>query len=219
MIPEPINSNPFITGDQSLAALEALGLKPDWLLNAVLIGVQQAQGITPFHPVTSRGFTQWSETVAALRQKLVDQGWTMADPQNSPRITSPDCSSSILVIGGNDKTALSKNINPGTNRRRGPATVSATQCNGQQMFDLGSVEIPLVMAANEPIAWVLLYHWSKDNPQVRAELSLPLTMVDGHFDKWLHRILLPSQDLSDFAIPLRPSGPADDVDFRIVELK
>lgn len=66
MTSEPLRLEPFISSAQAPSALEVLGLDSDTLTISVLRGVRQAQNITNFHPVTARGFVQWSETVAAL---------------------------------------------------------------------------------------------------------------------------------------------------------
>ncbi|MFJ4210469.1 hypothetical protein ACIPY2_18610 [Paenarthrobacter sp. NPDC089675] len=214
---EPLRLEPFVSSDDATKALASLGLESATLTTSVLRGVRQAQNVTNFHPVTARGFVQWSETVGALREQLNEQEWTQADPQNSPRVFSPDGLTSIMVIGGNANTALSKDVIPGTARRRGPATDAAVQCNGQQVLDL-VFELPVVKQTQVPLTWVLLYHWSRDEPVVRAELSLPAQITNGDITQWTQRIILPPIDLSDFEISRRPIGPQDDVDFRIVEL-
>ena len=196
--------------------LEQLGLNSELLTTSVLQGVSRAQDITTFHPVTARGFTQWSETVASLREQLDERGWTRSNPQNSPRIISPDGKTSIIVAGGNAQTGRSHEIVPSTARRRGPATRSAVQCNGQGMLDI-SLAMPAGWNPGAELGWVLLYHWSTDEPTVRAEISLPTEIDDGIIKNWNHRILLPPQDLTSFVVSQRPDEPMDEVDFRIVE--
>lgn len=196
--------------------LEQLGLDSELLTRSVLHGVYRAQDITTFHPVTARGFTQWSETVASLREQLDEREWTRSKPQNSPRIISPDGKTSIIVVGGNAQTGRSHEVTPSTARCRGPATSSAVQCNGPGMLDI-SLEMPTGWNAGAELVWVLLYHWSTDEPLVRAELSLPTEIDDGIIKSWNHRILLPPQDLTTFVASQRPNESMDEVDFRIVE--
>jgi len=217
------NANEALT--PSLASLE---LPEIALLTAVRMGVSSARNITSFHPVTARGFIQWSETVASLRQALDEDGWKSSNPKNSPRITSPDGRTSILVIGGNANTGVSLDVDPATARRRGPATEAAVQGNGKGRGQRGGIpgqgvlDIDIVLdLKREPKqsqTWVLLYHWSTDEPVVRAELSLPISIEDGEIKTWEHRILLPAQGIEDFEISSRPAGsPEDDVDFTISE--
>lgn len=218
MIPEPLQFQPYVTAQDAPSVLALLGLDNGVLMDSVRTGVARAQDVTAFHPVTARGYTQWSETVAYLRQELVGRQWAQGDPQNSPRVFSPDGKTSIMVVGGNADTGVSVEKDPRTARRRGPATRAAVQCNGQQMLDV-ILELPATWDRQEPLTWVLLYHWSKDEPTVRAELSLPAAVTDdGDISRWSHRILLPPQDLTSFEVPQRPAGPQDDIDFRIVEL-
>ncbi len=147
-----------------------------------------------------------------------------------PRITSPDGRTSILVIGGNANTGVSLDVDPATARRRGPATEAAVQGNGNGkgrgqrggIPGQGALDIDIVLdLKREPKqsqTWVLLYHWSTDEPVVRAELSLPISIEDGEIKTWEHRILLPAQGIEDFEISSRPAGsPEDDVDFTISE--
>lgn len=215
MIPEPLLSDPFIPAGDSSAALAHLGLDAEVLTDAVLTGVRRAQDINAFYPVTARGFTQWSETVAFLRESLLKRDWTKEDPQNSPRVTSPDSKFSIMVVGGNASTGMSLQAKPGTARRRGPATTAAVEINVQQMLDLPG--LPIATVGRAPSTWVLLYHCSYSESVVRAELSLPDAINDGDISNWHSRILLPPVELADVDISLNPLGPQDDVDFRITQ--
>lgn len=208
--------------------LESLGVHESALLAAVKAGVSGANNVTAFHPITARGFTQWSETVASLRQSLNEEGWTRSNPKNSPRITSPDGRTSIIVIGGNADTGVSADVSPTTSRRRGPATEAAVRSNsrnrgparwipGQGVLDIDLV-LDMKRNSDPSKTWVLLYHWATDEPVVRAELSLPISIEEGEIKRWEHRILLPAQNVEDFAITFGPAGgPEDDVDFTISE--
>jgi hypothetical protein len=210
--------------------LASLDLREEDLLGAVQDGVNGAKNVTKFHPVTARGFVQWSETVASLRQALGQNGWDASDPKNSPRITSPDGLVSIMVIGGDEHTGVSLDVDPTTARRRGPATRDAVLRNAvgarlspRVMKGQGAlgIEVALGLGADseEPQNWVLLYHWSTSEPLVRAELSLPVAIEDEKIKTWRHRILLPPQGLEEFELTARPAGsPDDDVDFMVSEL-
>lgn len=215
MIPDAFGHQAYVAAEEAPRVLDSMNLDTAVLMDSVRVGVRQAQNINTFHPVTARGFTQWSDTVAYLRQALDRRGWTSEDPQNSPRVVGPEKTMSIMVVGGNSDTGVSLDLDPGTARRRGPTTKAAVQSNGQLTLELG-LELPLAQDGNQPLTWILLYHWSRTQPEVRAELSLPVRITDEYeISRWSHRILLPPANLSDFDIPLRPAGPQDDVDFRI----
>lgn len=225
MVEAALNPHSSSTATEALTpSLVSLELPEMALLAAVRMGVSSARNITAFHPVTARGFIQWSETVASLRQALDEDGWKRSDPKNSPRITSPDGRTSIMVIGGNADTGVSMDVAPATARRRGPATEAAVQGNGKRrgIPGQGVLDIDIVLdlkrEPKESQTWVLLYHWSTDEPVVRAELSLPVSIEDGEIKTWEHRILLPAQGIEDFEISSRPAvSPEDDVDFTISE--
>lgn len=223
-----VSEVPSSSSRTSVPSLASLELPETALLSAVRAGVNSARTVTSFHPVTARGFIQWSETVASLRNSLDEQGWRCSNPKNSPRITSPDGRTVIMVIGGNADTGVSPDVSPATARRRGPATEEAVRGNlrpgryrqvipGQGVLDIGLV-LDLQREPEGPQTWVLLYHWSTSKPEVRAELSLPLSVEDGEIRNWEHRIILPAQGLEEFEITSRPAtGPQDDVDFMISE--
>lgn len=211
----------------SFPTLDSLGIEQTVLMDAVRSGVVRASDITSFHPTTARGFVQWSETVASLRQDLDGRGWKMTNPKNSPRITSPDGQTTIMVIGGNDDTGVSQDVPPQVARRRGPSTHAAVEANDVKGGGLrggiqGALDIVLEMPRIQqcPQNWALLYHWSTKDLSIRAELSLPAAIEDGMITSWGPRILLPSQGMEgfDFDIMPQPVSPEDDVDFRIVEL-
>lgn len=215
------SQGPIPFGEEDAPTLASLGLNEEVLTGAVRQGVQQATNITAFHPVTTRGFVQWAETVASLRQALADKDWEISDPQNSPRVSSPDGKTSILVIGGNADTGRSPKVMPRTARRRGPTTHAAVESNGPGLGLRGGVQgvlIEMPRPAEESQTWVLLYYWSTDSAEVRAELSLPLSIEAGEITTWGPRILLPRQDLTEFEIPALPTGPQHDVEFTIEEL-
>jgi hypothetical protein len=69
------------------------------------------------------------------------------------------------------------------------ATAEAVNRNFLQLtlpFDLGDEEP--TEDDGGTATWVLLYHVTE--AEIRAELSLPDSMVDGYIDTWLERIVL-----------------------------
>jgi len=218
MIPDFAAHEPRTAPDEASMALEQLGLTPEILLSAARAGIRQAREITDFHPVTARGMVQWMETVASLRSSLAEHSWTLGNPKNSPRTFSPDGRTSVMVMGGDENTG-SPSAPPQAARRRGPSTRATMQCNGQGLLDV-PLSLPRGWADQDPLTWVLVYHWSRKAPRLQAELSLARNLdEDGCTFDWHHRILLPDEDLREFDIPQRPAAPDFDIDFRIQELK
>jgi hypothetical protein len=91
---------------------------------------------------------------------------------------------------------------PSTRYEKGIATVEAVSRNFVQLalpIDLGD-EDPYDADVDGTSTWVLLYHVA--DAEIRAELSLPDSMVDGYIDTWTERVILP-------AVPLEPVVRAD----------
>lgn len=225
MIPEQLADARCTTDQQTVAALEAMGLTAEDLTSAVAAGVRAAGRITADHPVTAPGFTLWSETVAHLRHTLGERGWKRVNPGNSPQVVSPDGRIALMPVRGNHATGVSPDVEPSTFRHRGPATVDAVRRNAQTGLSLLTPETGPADAAT-PHTWFLLYHWFEDSPEFRAELSLPLLSGSSDdepeavvFSRWRRRILLPPVNTSDFEVPMNPRRhDEDDVAFDIDEI-
>jgi hypothetical protein len=92
-------------------------------------------------------------------------------------------------------------VRPSTRYEKGVATVEAVSRNFLQL------SLPIDLGDDEPVdadidgigTWILLYNVTET--EIRAELSLPDSMVDGYIDTWLERIILPP-------IPLQPAPAA-----------
>lgn len=215
-------------GTDSQITLEDFDLNRDHLHQAARAGVVAALNITPYHPVTARGFVQWADTVASLRKQLSELGWELTDHQNSPRVITPDKHRSIMVAAG-DKNTGRKGKPPRFARRRGPATRVSVEVNGQQTLPLRELQEGLELnqlrhrngTAGQPETWVLLYCWVPEERRVHLELSLPSAMDDeGQVTEWAHRIpvddlMLDAEDLGD---GVDMAAAAQDVDFRITEV-
>lgn len=191
--------------------LAALGLDVEVLSDSLMSGVQGARNVSPHHPVTARGYVLWADSVGALRSSLTARGWTNDDRLNVPRVVSPDGEHALVIMGGNDSTGRSLDFAPGLARRRGPATHRAVEVNGQlELFKWGATP-----ATEDIRTWVLLYRWSRAEPVIRAELSLPSRMDKGDVVAWKERILLPEISLDQFDLSDFDVTAEDDVYFGI----
>lgn len=178
--------------DEGRAAdrLAELGLKPEILDHALRGADAEARTYTALDPPNMQGMARFSRTVRLLREQLVPLGWTFDNPRNLARTLDPERRVAIIATlgdaGTGDPTAI-----PSTKYEKGLATAEAINRNFLQLtlpIDLGD-ELPFDTDDEGTTTWVLLYHVT--DAEIRAELSLPDSMVDGHIDTWLERVILP----------------------------
>lgn len=169
------------------------------------------------HPATASGAYRWYETVAVLRRRLEEKGWTMSDPRNSPRVSNPRSGIAIVAVSGDRRTGLPDVGDPQTARAKGEATARAVQINLQLEFDFSATlaDSSADREATTP-TWLLLYRRDQDRNELRAELSLPVSMdLKGYVTKWRERILLEPRTFGpDVGVPRDAKGGGD-VDFTI----
>jgi hypothetical protein len=200
-------------GTRAADRLAEIGLKASILDDALRGAEAEARTYTELDPPNMAGMARWARTVRLLREHLVPLGWTYDNPRNLCRTVSPDRRMMIIATLGDEGTGLAGAM-PSTRYEKGVATIDAVNRNFVQLglpLDLDDEEGPIVEADSGEATWVLLYH--RSDTEIRAELSLPDSIVDGRIDTWLERIILPP-------VPLEPepelsSGylfPAGDLD-------
>lgn len=191
---------PVVDGDQAADRLAELGLKAEILEFALRGAEAEARTYTRLDPPNMHGMARYSRTVRLLREQLVSLGWSYDNPRNLARTISPDRQVAIIATLGDAATGVA-HVTPSTRYEKGTATIEAVSRNFLQLtlpIDLGD-EGPVDTDAGGTTTWVLLYHVTES--EIRAELSLPDSMVDGYIDTWVERILLPP-------VPLEPAGRA-----------
>ncbi len=201
---------PVIEGGQVADRLAELGLKAEILEFALRGADAEARTYTALDPPNMQGMARYSRTVRLLREQLLPLGWSYDNPRNLARTVSPDRQVAIIATLGDAATGV-PHVRPSTRYEKGVATVEAVSRNFLQLslpIDLGD-DGPVDADLDGAATWILLYNVT--DTEIRAELSLPDSMVDGYIDTWLERIILP-------AIPLQPAptvtvaGPAVDPD-------
>lgn len=193
------------------AALARLGLTVAPLLKAVLAGHLARINCTENDAPNVPGIMQWNGTLRTLREELVLTAWTRCNAGGFARTISPTGSVAIAVASGNENTGIRKAI-PTTRSAKGPNTAAAVQTNAAQL-DLFAEVIPTEpLEEAERVTWFLLFH--NDGSELRAELSLPVTMgEDDRIGLWRERIILPAQPLdTGFTLPEPDFGPDLDID-------
>jgi hypothetical protein len=184
---------------EAATRLGALGLTVEVFERALLGADAEARTYTLLDPPNMQGMARYSRTVRLLREQLVPHGWTYDNPRNLARTVSPDRQVAIITTLGDAATGF-PDIIPSTRYEKGIATIEAVSRNFLQLtlpIDLGD-EDPVDPGPDGIATWILLYSVSAH--EIRAELSLPDSMVDGYIDTWLERIILPPVPL---AAPVR----------------
>jgi hypothetical protein len=183
------------TADRAGDRLAELGLTAEVLEFALRGADAEARTYTELDPPNMQGMARYSRTVRLLREQLVPLGWSYDNPRNLARTVRSDRRVALIATLGDAATGCPE-VPPSTRYEKGIATAEAITRNFVQL----SLPIDL---DDEPVeedfgtaTWVLLYHVT--DTEIRAELSLPDSMVDGYIDTWLERVILPP-------IPLQPA--------------
>ncbi len=201
------------TPDEVDAALAALGLRLEPLLEAIRAGYLARASCTandaPFYPALS----QWNRTVRVLREKLLVEGWSKSDDGNYCVVISPDGSIAIAAASGCENTGNSTLL-PTTKSAKGPNTVDAVLVNAMQLRFPGIIQSPRAEAVDGRVTWLLLFHCNER--ELRAELSLPASMGDdGRPNAWKERIILPTIPLDPILPDVAPDfGPDFEIDVK-----
>ncbi len=194
---------PVIEGDQVADRLAELGLKAEILEFALRGADAEARTYTQLDPPNMQGMARYSRTVRLLREQLIPLGWSYDNPRNLARTVSPDGQVAVIATLGDAATGV-PHVRPSTRYEKGIATVEAVSRNFLQLslpIDLGDDQ-PVDPDVDGAATWILLYNVTES--EIRAELSLPDSMVDGYIDTWLERIILAP-------IPLQPAPAAPEV--------
>lgn len=212
----PTHEPQVFDGAGATRRLHDLGINVDRLAAALDAGDIAARQADMFSPVTAAGMLRWLATVQVLRRGLADDGWTLNDDRNSPRVVDPFGKLAVVPVSGTADTGLAEGM-PRTANPRGAASSRAVAINGQLEFSM-TVAFRADMAAEKAggiKTWFLLYYRGDDD-ELRAELSLPVDITDkGFIDSWLERIILPTRTFgADLALP-NDAGGDDGVDFTI----
>lgn len=196
-----------------------LGLRADRLRGALEYGYGYAATCTRHNPLTLPGTMAWGFTIGALRDDLVNDGWTVGRERNLETVVHPSGSHGVLVASGNSHAG-----NPDgelrTRYRKGDATALVVTQNSQMA--LGA------MASNEADArllsdaspqgrqtWLLLHRLDSAHEVIRAELSLPDYIEHGWITGWRERIMLDPIDFST-DVDMGTEDADDDIDITVV---
>lgn len=200
--------------DRAGDRLAELGLKAEILEFAMRGADAEARTHTELDPPNMQGMARYSRTVRLLREQLVPLGWSYDNPRNLARTVSPDRRVALIATLGDAATGH-PDVTPSTRYEKGIATAEAITRNFVQL------SLPIDLDDEEPLdgedagttTWVLLYHVA--DTEIRAELSLPDSMVEGYIDTWLERIILPAVPLES-TVPVPGVPPAGEASVPVI---
>jgi hypothetical protein len=193
-------------------ALADLGLRPEYVRDAVLAGESARDSCTANDPRNAPGFFAWARCVRALREILAPLGWIRDDEDALETAINPDGSIAIDVVTGNDETGIPEpTAMPNTKYPKGPATGRAINSNRDTLFEALEWEEGAIERSNaaKRQTWILLRKRVSDD-LLRAELSLPESMTEqGFVERWSIRIIL-DIDIGP-ALARQSSGPSEPI--------
>lgn len=192
------------------ARLAELGLKEEHLLESLRQANLYRVRTTSHHPRLYRYQVMTAETIAALRDLLVTEGWQKLDEGQYELTLNRSTAVAIAVASGNDNVAQIDGT-PSNKSPKGRHTVAAVHSNRQaDMFaDLLPVEDTIANVVRD--TWVLLHHVTKDG--IYSELSRPTKIGDdGMIESWSERILLSKIELDGDPVSINaPDQPDIDI--------
>ncbi|WP_216209610.1 hypothetical protein [Amycolatopsis aidingensis] len=177
--------------------LAELGLKREYLEQAIWSGVRDRRLADEFEPGTAAGLRDWMGRVRELRKVLAENGWRPVNPANAPFSRSPDGSVLLGVMLGNQHTGR-----PGgrleSTYPKGTAIENLTAHNDSDQYSLPEIDALLGLPdeGHEPAkAWFLVTFHEHDQEgrvtRVRYEIAQPApSRADQKIDNWAARYCL-----------------------------
>lgn len=187
--------------------LAELGLKEELLYEALRQANLYRVRTTSHHPRLYRYQVMTAETIAALRDLLVPEGWQKLDEGQYELTLHPSGTMAIAVASGDDNVAQVERT-PSNKSPKGRHTIAAVESNRQA--DMFADLLPVKDLSTEVVrdTWVLLHRVTKDG--IHSELSRPTEISDdGMIAFWSERILLGTIELDGDPIQINPPEQPD----------
>lgn len=192
------------------ARLAELGLKEELLWEALRQANLYRVRTTDHHPRLYRYQVMTAETIAALRDLLVPEGWQKLDEGQYELTLHPNGMMAIAVASGDDNVAQVERT-PSNKSPKGRHTVAAVASNRQA--DMFADLLPVKEGDTGILrdTWVLLHRVTKDG--IHSELSRPTEISDdGMIASWSERILLGKIELDGDPVQIvAPDQPDIDI--------
>lgn len=151
-----------------------------------------AAGSTLNDPPSAKGWDSWRFGVRRWREVMAPHGWIKDDTENLSTIAHPTTSFRIAVSNTDEGTGLVAG-QPRSRSTKGDGSRRAVERNLQPPLPLPEFEeefnrqVAAAAIAQAPIWYLCVF---QDDSGIRAELSMPVAIEDGHFVGWKERIIL-----------------------------
>lgn len=190
--------------------LAELGLKEELLWEALRQANLYRVRTTNHHPRLYRYQVMTAETIAALRDLLVPEGWQKLDDGQYELTLHPDGTMAIAVASGDENVAQVERT-PSNKSPKGRHTIAAVESNRQADMFADLLPVKEMNAGVVRDTWVLLHRVTKDG--IHSELSRPTEISDeGMIAFWSERILLGKIELDGDPVQITaPDQPDIDI--------
>lgn len=180
--------------------LAALGLSVEILDEVRFAWASAEAGASPFEPITAPGTKGWIAATGVMRERLSLDAWPPRDFRNLPVSVHPDGTHAISVTSGDERTGL-KDFTPTTKNPKGVVFTDVVETNLE--FDFGADFRQAELGRSRrvkrtPPLFLLLVIATPD--ELRAELSMPSSIVQKRIVAWRERIILSP-------LPRHPEAP------------
>lgn len=197
----------------AISKLAQLGLTPEIIREIIKRSQLARSNATGNHPNNSGGTFAWHEAVCATRDQLGPHGWTKREVSNKALTVNKENSIAIDVSGGTKDTGLEEGF-PQTRNPKGKQTKKLVDCNQIQLFEFNDTTEE---SADDFQTWVLLFYLdqSKQDKEIRYELSLPISMEHDRIVGWSERIIFEPLIVGEVPVTDNAQEYTDDVEVEI----
>jgi hypothetical protein len=185
--------------DDYEAQLAKLGLRVDYLHDAVRGGEEVRRLVTANDPRNAAGTMDYYRRVRVLRDRLInEEGWRRAEVNQLPLVVNPDKTLAIGVLLGDYRTGWVGSFQPRSKRPVGEGKLRLVAQNQQLALIPAPVEPGEVALEDEDLAKMQTWFYMtyrrvfRDVVRVSSELSLPAEVsLSNYVEKWARRIPVP----------------------------
>lgn len=200
---------------RTLTQLDAMGLREEWLGQAMRVAYESAATCTENDPVGLSGTLKWAKGTRSLRELLLPQGWFREDRENLPTVVHPKRAFAIAVARGNSYTGREDTPPPTTFTPKGPATERAVRRNQVGFTAQDDPAFGLPNDDDGLDTWLLLHYFDPEREEIRLELSLPAEISAGYVKAWHQRLTLSPVSFSTDVDLSEEDEATDEIDISI----